>query len=696
MDNGASIMNSIIHLWQKYLFPKTLSSTQDQRDYYLGVILVSSVLVLSALILILAVLMITQLQVLNIWDRILLPYIIMLLAYLLTRKGYYNAARYTLVTLLYLLGIWETINFGLSDIFVVYYPVTLLIGRILISRFAPLVLATIFIPPVVDLFFYRNGQPDYTVYLIYFGMTSAFAILSAVFKQTQIIYEFERQRIVEAETVRQASVSVISSLDLQETIQKILAELQNIIPHDSASVMLLREDHYLEVIGGSGWERPEDVLGVRFPIPGDNPNTSVMQEGRPHILTNAPESYPIFNEVPHNHIQSWLGVPLIYQYRIIGMMSVDSTQKNSFSEQHIRVVTAFADHVAIAIENALLFQVSTQAIKRRLILYQTSQDIIRAITDPEEIFTAIHRAASELMPCESFIISLLNEQENSIEGVYLIDRGGRNKNMVIPRDQGLSGEIIGSGKSKLVEDIIQETTFTGQHFGHKDEVRSLIAVPLKSGGEIIGMLSAQSYQVGAYNHEDLEILELLAAQAAIAIKNTQLLAKMEYMARTDSLTGLLNRRAFDERLTDEIGRAQRYEFSISLLMIDVDDFKLFNDKYGHSKGDEHLKQIANLLLNSVRQPDLVSRIGGEEFSVILPHTIKIGGSELAERIRGTVEQAFIDIAAPGGTVSIGLAEYPQDASTLEELYHMADLAMFCAKKEGKNQVCLANKLGEMK
>jgi diguanylate cyclase (GGDEF)-like protein len=187
----------------------------------------------------------------------------------------------------------------------------------------------------------------------------------------------------------------------------------------------------------------------------------------------------------------------------------------------------------------------------------------------------------------------------------------------------------------------------------------------------------------------LEILELLAAQAGIAIKNTQLMIEMDYIARTDSLTGLLNRRAFDERLENEIARSERYEYAVSLLMIDVDDFKQYNDLYGHSKGDEHLIKIANLILASVRQPDLVSRIGGEEFSVILPHTVKVGARDLAERIRGTIAQTFNYSSDPAGTVSIGIAEYPQDASDIQTLYNIADQAMFKAKRTGKNRVITA-------
>ncbi|MCB2178607.1 diguanylate cyclase [bacterium] len=658
------------------------------------VILISSTSVLGIISLITVGMYFISGTLFELWDRILLAFVIFLIAYIfiLNKKGYIS--RYLLVGALFAFGVRETFLFGLSNVFVLYYVVTLIVGFMLLNRRFLLILNVLFLPPLIDLIFYHHGVLNFGTYISYIGLQSTFSLFFIAFIRTQESFEHERQRMLEVEAVRKAGASVASSLDLQETIQKILNGLKNIIPHDSASVLLMSEDNCLEIVGGSGWDNPEDVIGLRFPIPGSNPNSVVVQEGRPHILGNAPVVYPTFNENPHNHIKSWLGVPLINNGKIIGMMAIDSKEENYFSEHHIHTVTAFADHVAVAIENSLLFQVSTEAIKRRLVLYQTSQDMIRASADPEEIFSAIHRAASKLMPCEAFVISLLDKTKENIEGVYMIDKGGRIKNQIFSREMGLSGKIINNGKSELFEDINNETSFEGQHFGHKDRVRSLIAVPLASGGEIIGMLSAQSYQISAYNQEDLEILELLAAQAAIAIKNTQLLAEMERVARTDSLTGLLNRRAFDEQLTNEIERARRYNYSISLVMIDVDDFKQFNSLYGHHAGDIHLKKIASLILKSTRMPDQVSRIGGEEFSVILPHTIKAGGYELAERIRATIAEEFIERDDPACSVSIGIAEFPQDAENLQTLYNLADRAMFIAKNLGKNRVIIANEIGE--
>ena len=274
------------------------------------------------------------------------------------------------------------------------------------------------------------------------------------------------------------------------------------------------------------------------------------------------------------------------------------------------------------------------------------------------------------------MITLLDETEAFIEGAYLIDKGGRSDYIQIPLGEGMTGKVIETGESILVEDLLNETTFQGEHFGHEDEVRSLVAVPFSVG----------DYQAGVYTQDDLELLELLAAQAGVAIENARLIAKMAHMANTDSLTGLRNRRAFDEILADEFNRAKRYSNPLSLIIMDIDDFKKFNDRYGHSRGDQHLMEIAKITLSCIRDQDIVARVGGEEFCLILPHTARTGAVELAERIRRSIESAFKGQFEFGHTVSLGVAEFPGDVGTIEELFELADQAMFHIKNSGKNQV----------
>lgn len=683
-------MRKFVPFWQEIRFPKNFGNDRDQQEYVIRLILVSSVLVLLLTSLVLFVFSFNGKTFGTTWQELLITFSLLAIGLLMIRWGKLQLVGYLMVSGLYIFGLIKTMESGLDTIFILYYFVALVITFMIIPhRWATIGVlmvgppVTYFLSPWLDEF-----EPG--IALAYLTMMIMIIVLLSVFTRFKEAFATEHQRVREIQTIQQAGTSIVSSLDFQETIEKILEELKNIIPHDSASVLLMQDDHGLKIVGGSGWHDLEEVIGSRIPIPGDNPNTKVIQDGRPFILGNAPSAYPMFKTHPYHHIRSWLGVPLFEKENIIGMMAIDSVKENYFTEGHLQIVMAFADYVAAALENALLYDFANQSIKRRSILYQVSQEMITASADLDKIYQAIYNAAQELMACEAFAISLLDGTEQFIEGVFLIDRGSRRESIRIPVGSGLSGKVIQSGKSVLINDLAQSLDFELQPFGFQKQVQSLIAVPLRTADKIIGMLSAQSYQVGAYSQDDLELLELFGAQAAIAIKNAQLLAEMDRTARTDSLTGLLNRRAFDEILREEISRAKRYGYSLSLLIIDIDDFKQFNDKYGHSKGDGHLKTVANLILSSVRQPDLVARIGGEEFSVILPHTIQMGGQDLAERIRKSIEARFFGSQDAGSTVSIGVAEFPLDADSVQKLFDSADKAMFAAKHLGKNKVVTTN------
>ena len=168
--------------------------------------------------------------------------------------------------------------------------------------------------------------------------------------------EDARKRAEESETLRKAGAAVAATLRSEEAVDRILEQLSLVIPYDSASVQLLRGDE-LEIVGGRGWENPRDVLGLRFPIPGDNPNTVVVQTGKPFILGDAVNAYSSFRkESHHTHIRSWLGVPMIVHGQITGLLAIDSTEKNYFTNEHLETVTTFANQVAIALENARLFE----------------------------------------------------------------------------------------------------------------------------------------------------------------------------------------------------------------------------------------------------------------------------------------------------------------------------------------------------
>jgi PAS domain S-box-containing protein/putative nucleotidyltransferase with HDIG domain len=355
-------------------------------------------------------------------------------------------------------------------------------------------------------------------------LVQAFAHQVATAIENARLYTNEQRRLQESETLREAAAVVASTLDQSHAVQLILDQLARVVPYDSASVLIMR-DGYLEIVGGQGWADPSAVIGLQIPIPGDNPNTLVVQQRSPVILTNAPEKYAIFRQKPHNHILSWLGVPMIVRDRVIGILSIDSKQPDYFSQESIRLVSAFASQAATTIENSRLYEQAIQATERRAILHQASQEIARASQDPEQVYTAVHRAAVQLMPAEAFTITLLEEQTQETVGVYLVDKDGRSPVDRIPCRDGLSGLVISSGKPVITNDLMQDPIPGTVHFGAEEEVRSILAVPLRMGEKVIGMLSVQCYQPHAYTGDDQALLEMLAAHTAVAIENARLYAE---------------------------------------------------------------------------------------------------------------------------------------------------------------------------
>jgi len=186
---------------------------------------------------------------------------------------------------------------------------------------------------------------------------------------------------------------------------------------------------------------------------------------------------------------------------------------------------------------------------------------------------------------------------------------------------------------------------------------------------------------------------------SVATHNAQNYERLREMSYTDGMTGLHNYRFFRLRLKEELARARRESSSLSLLIMDVDHFKNYNDTLGHPAGDDVLRKVSNILKKSVRDNDIVARYGGEEFAIILPRATQGGAAALAERIRVKVEEAgfFREEVQPMGkvTISIGLASFPQDAPAETELISFADQALYVAKKSGRNQVIIAKDIEEI-
>jgi diguanylate cyclase (GGDEF)-like protein len=221
---------------------------------------------------------------------------------------------------------------------------------------------------------------------------------------------------------------------------------------------------------------------------------------------------------------------------------------------------------------------------------------------------------------------------------------------------------------------------------------SCIVAPLMSGHRIIGVLNLADKMDGQPFDEEIDLppIEQLCELIGASIYNIELFREVERQAKTDGLTGLANHRTFVERLTEEVGRANRYGSKLSLLMIDMDGLKLVNDRLGHQAGDTTLAQVARVIERSIRASDLAARYGGDEFAVVLVETSLRQAQALADRLLQGVrgQKLVVDGEAVPITLSIGVGQYEGDA-TPDHFIKRVDTALYEAKRQGKDRVALA-------
>ena len=220
----------------------------------------------------------------------------------------------------------------------------------------------------------------------------------------------------------------------------------------------------------------------------------------------------------------------------------------------------------------------------------------------------------------------------------------------------------------------------------------LVIVPLKSKERVNGLIIADNFVTKKpITKDDLRMLIMLGNQAGLAIENSQLYEKTVIRAHSDYLTDLWTHGYFQMILQKELERSKATKLPLSLIMIDIDDFKIYNDQLGHQAGDNALKEMANLLKNQSRKMDYVCRYGGEEFTIILPQTDKKEGFMIAERLRMDIDKHgfFSEEILPNKklTASLGLSTFPEDGLTASELIAASDKSLYLAKSKGKNTTC---------
>jgi diguanylate cyclase (GGDEF)-like protein len=420
----------------------------------------------------------------------------------------------------------------------------------------------------------------------------------------------------------------------------------------------------------------------------------VLETRKPQLASETlPEESRIFKGEG-----SSLAVPLSVARDVFGVIYVGARAAGVLNQDHLETLATLATHAAPAIKLAMHvdhkaraleeeqgLRTAVEARNRQLAGLQNMIAQMGNTLQLEEIAGAVVEGVAEMLP-EAQSVALLLTAPGEEELRPLAVRSPYETymmNLVLRRDEGLLGKAIEERKAVVVYD-----THHNSVPNLLENERSAIVAPMIKEGELLGCIYSGAAQENAFTEEQRGLIETVSYQAALAIKNARLYKEKEAQALTDGLTGLYTHRYFQQRLDEEVNGHIARKRPLSLVMVDTDHFKTFNDTLGHPEGDKLLKEIAALLKDNVRASDLVCRYGGDEFALILRDCSPDRAEEIAHRIREAFQIRFATRAVRV-TASIGLACLPTHALTKKQLAKAADDALYESKRGGRNRVTVA-------
>jgi len=356
----------------------------------------------------------------------------------------------------------------------------------------------------------------------------------------------------------------------------------------------------------------------------------------------------------------------------------------------------------------VLAQQASEGLSKKLARYAQLQSIAEALsktTTPESIARLAVEHTLTLIGKSDVCLLLLVDGERQELSLVASKKREATASVRAKHGDQFDRHVLKTHHPLLVTDVRRDFRFTVP-LSTERSVQSVIACPLLLDQHPEGVLRLDSSRAGAYTQDDLRLLDVLADLVATAVINAKLFAQVQHLAVTDGLTGLSLRRPFLEQLTYELTRASRSDGVVSVLMLDVDQFKRYNDTLGHLAGDALLRSVGHLLRSAIPPGGMVARYGGDEFGVLLPRVGREQAQEIAETIRQRVPQQVpgrgrgsAHAAAPQAlraaaaaahetpvTVSIGVASFPDDAQIGIELIRIADHCLYQAKRAGRNRV----------
>ncbi|MBV9280746.1 MAG: sensor domain-containing diguanylate cyclase [Chloroflexi bacterium] len=493
-------------------------------------------------------------------------------------------------------------------------------------------------------------------------------------------------------TLTEVSQVLSATLDLHVLYETIHQQVGRVMATDTFLLALHRQQRGTTELAYV-WEDGKLYRDVEVPH-GPSLITHIIQGGIQLLLDTDADyrDYTRAHGLPQlsmgeKDTESMLFVPLTTHSRTIGALSVQTSRPHAYTPEDIQILSVIATQAAIAIENARLFAAQQQ----RVYELDAIQSIVQKLTplhDLPAIAAVIHEELMRLIDYHSCRLFVLDPRDNSL--TPFAGSSLHPEELRLPvGESSITGAIAASGRPELIPDTLLDPR-ASQIAGTPRRSESLIGAPLVAEGRVQGVITLSKLGPNQFDENDLRLLEIIAAQCALALDRARLYRELRIQATTDELTGLYNRRYLLDRLREEQARARRNGHPLAALMLDIDRFKAVNDRFGHDAGDVVLRELARIVRNVVRTEDVVARYGGEEFCVLLPEIEWDGAEQVAERLRLMIERRLLPQEAGVAriTVSLGLA-FLQGEDDGAELVSRADRALYTAKRRGGNQLCIA-------
>ena len=427
-------------------------------------------------------------------------------------------------------------------------------------------------------------------------------------------------------------------------------------------------------------------LGGKLPIEGSLTG-HVFREGKPLIIRTLAEfdAYASIIRGEGEETQSALVVPMRIEERTIGVISVQALVPNAYSERERDLLVAIAEQAAIAVENSQHLTSSEQRARELKLLAEVSRALSTQLS-LRELCKTVCREARRVMDAPVFMVALLVEGSQTMRLEYCVQEETEFEFGEYSLENSIAKRVIELNQPVVLQTKADLDSTPHRYLRQDDKsIRSVAMAPLRLGDRCIGVMSAQSYQDGAYDDSSIRLLTAIGEQMALAVQNAELFREAKNRADRDPLTNVFHHRYLKTRLEEELERAKKSSQPVAVLMLDLDNFKLVNDTYGHLIGDEALRLVTAVLHSACRTTDVIGRYGGDEFMIVLPDTSPAQAIHIAERI--DAELAAQELRPNGAAAiplhcSIGLASFPRDGDAAADLVAKADAALYQSKRQG--------------